>query len=431
MKRRTFFKGILTSGLAAQVLSDVVAAGSERIDRLSDDLDGLPPGDQSLWQRVQKEFQLADGIVHLNNGSIGPSPRIVTETIVDALGQLEVDPYHNTWGGLAAGMEDVRRHAAQFIGAELDEVCLVRNCTEGMNLISTGLDLEPGDEVLTTNHEHGGGMVCWQFLREHRGVKINYLKMPNPVRDKQQLLQVIEQHLTPRTRVCSFMHVDTITGLQMPLAEIAELTRPRKILLVADAAQTPGMLAVDVKKLGVDALASSSHKWLLAPKGTGLLYVRKEAQDRIHPISVHSGYQAYSASCGTRDVAGILGHGAAIDFHNAIGRERIEARCRQLSTRVRQHLQQIPRLRLLTPGQHELSSGMVTFAVDGMKNSEVHKRLWEEENIAAKVAQGTYAFTEVQSRLGESYNALRFSTHIYNDESQVDRLAEAVERILA
>jgi len=428
MRRRSFFQGLLASGVALHALSDTVHAGSERIERLNADLKDLPADDTSFWQRVRGEFQLPENVIHMNNGSIGPSPRVVTETIIDALEKLEADPYHNTWGGLADGMETTRTHAAEFLGAELDEVSLIRNCTEGMNLIATGMDLEPGDEILTSNHEHGGGMVCWQYLRKHRGVKVNYLKMPNPVSDKRELLDLIEEQLTPRTKVCSFMHVDTITGLQMPLADIAALTRPRDILLVADGAQTPGMLAVDVKKLGVDAFTSSSHKWLLAPKGTGLLYIRKEAQDRIHPITCLSGYGAYSASVGTRDVAGLLAHGAAIDFHNAIGRERIEARCRQLSSRVREHLKQIPRLKLLTPEQSELSSGMVSFSVDGMSNGDVHKRLWEDAGIAAKVTQGTYAFTEIA---GESYNALRFSTHVYNNESHVDLLAETLKKILA
>lgn len=431
MERRTFFKGLLASGLVLPLLSDATRAGSEQIDQLTTDLGGLSGDDAAYWRRVRSEFQLKDGIVHMNNGSIGASPRVVTDTILKSLAKLEADPYHNTWGGLGDGMEVVRQLAADFIGADLNETSLVRNCTEAMNNVATGLDLAPGDEILTTNHEHGGGMVCWQYLRKYRGIKVNYLKMPNPVRDKAQLLQVIEQHLTPRTRVCSFMHVDTITGLQMPLADISALTRPRDILLVCDAAQTPGMLDVDVHKLGVDAFASSSHKWLLAPKGTGLLYVRREVQDRIHPLSLMYGYSAYSASGGTRNVAGILGHGAAIDFHNAIGKPRIEARCRQLSLRVREQLRQIPRLQLITPDQPELSSGIVSFTVDGMKNSVVHAKLWEEHGIAVKVAQGTYAFTEVQQQLGENYNVLRFSTHIYNDESQVDRLGEALRGILA
>ncbi|MBT6629701.1 MAG: aminotransferase class V-fold PLP-dependent enzyme, partial [Gemmatimonadetes bacterium] len=402
MERRSFFKGLLASGLVLPLLPKAGRAGGDPVELLADDLQKFPTSDPSFWQRVRSEFQMRDGVVHMNNGSIGASPRVVTDSILQALTKLEADPYHNTWGGLGAGMEDVRQHAADFIGADLNEVSLVRNCTEGMNNIASGLDLEPGDEILTTNHEHGGGMSCWQYLRQYRGIKVNYLKMPNPVQDKAQLLRVIEQHLTPRTRVASFMHVDTITGLQMPMADIAAITRPRDILLVCDGAQTPGMLDIDVRALGVDAFASSSHKWLLAPKGTGLLYIRKQVQDRIHPLSLMKGYTAYSGSGGTRDVAGILGHGTAIDFHNAIGKARIEARCRQLSMRVREHLRQIPRLRLLTPEQEELSSGMVTFAVDGVKNSEVHKKLWEDYGIAAKVAQGTYVYTEVAAQLGEN-----------------------------
>lgn len=431
MRRRSFFKGLLATGLATHASAAGLCAADGQFEKLDAELNSLRNSADAYWARVRSEFQFPSSIAHLNTGSIGASPRVVTGALVDALSKLEADPYHNTWGGLAAGMDETRRQAAEFIGADLDEVCLVRNTTEGMNLVATGLDLQPGDEILTSNHEHGGGMVCWQYLREHRGVKVNYMKMPNPVTDKQQLLQVIERHLTPKTRACSFMHVDTITGMQMPFADIAALTRPRDILLVADAAQTPGMLAVDVKQLGLDALASSSHKWLLAPKGSGLLYVRKEVQDRIHPISLHSGYGAYSASVGTRDVANLLGHGAAIEFHNTIGRERIEARCRQLSMRVRRNLQQIPRLKLLTPEQPELSSGIVSFAVDGMPNGEVHKKLWEEHGLIVKVAQGTYVYTEQQGKLGENYNALRFSTHIYNNESQVDQLAEALEKILA
>ena len=162
--------------------------------------------------------------------------------------------------------------------------------------------------------------------------------MPAPVKDKGQILELVAKHITPRTRVCSFSHVETITGLRMPLAEIAALTRPREIFLVCDGAQAPGMLQVDVKALGVDAYASSSHKWMLAPKGSGLLYIRKEVQDRIQPLVLSTGYQAYTSASGTRNVCQILGHGLAMDFHNAIGRDRVEARCRALSDHLRRRL---------------------------------------------------------------------------------------------
>ena len=254
---------------------------------------------------------------------------MVTDALTAYLAELEGNPLANTWGGLGSEMEQVRAKGAEFIGGELDEVVLTRNTTEGMNHVASGLDLQPGDEVLTTNHEHGGGMVCWQHLARTRGVVVRCIKMPNPVRDAAQILQRVEDHLTPRTRVCSFSHIDTITGLQMPLAAIAALTRPRDILLVCDGAQAPGMIDVDVKALGVDTYASSSHKWMLAPKGTGLLYIRKEVQDRVRPVFTYSGYSAYSASSGTRNVPQIVAHGVAMEFHNTIGRPRVEARCRQ------------------------------------------------------------------------------------------------------
>ena len=289
-----------------------------------------------------------------------------------------------------------------------------------MNAVAQGLSalLKPGDEVLTTNHEHPGGSVCWDYLAKHHGVRIVTIAMPAPVKDKGQVLELVAKHITPRTRVCSFSHVETITGLRMPLAEIAALTRPREIFLVCDGAQAPGMLQVDVKALGVDTYASSSHKWMLAPKGSGLLYIRKEVQDRIQPLVLSTGYQAYTSASGTRNVCQILGHGLAMDFHNAIGRDRVEARCRALSDHLRRRLLENPALKLLTPTHDELSSGMVTFSLLRGKNDQVYERLHADHDILVKVVPKA------------EYNALRFSTHVFNLEDELDRTAEVLKSLL-
>ncbi|MCE2449240.1 MAG: aminotransferase class V-fold PLP-dependent enzyme [Candidatus Latescibacteria bacterium] len=262
-----------------------------------------------------------------------------------------------------------------------------------------------------------------------RGVVVRCIKMPNPVRDAAQILQLVEDHLTPRTRVCSFCHIDTITGLQLPLTAIAALTRPRDILLVCDGAQAPGMIDVDVKALGVDTYASSSHKWMLAPKGTGLLYIRKDVQDRVRPVFTYSGYSAYSASSGTRNVPQIVAHGVAMEFHNTIGRPRIEARCRQLSAYARQHLAEIPQLTPITPTQRELSSGIVSFSLTSGSHSEVVAAL-QKRDIFLKPAQGTYAYVEEADVPKENYNAIRISTHVFNDETDIDRAVEALQQVL-
>jgi isopenicillin-N epimerase len=434
MERRTFVKSLAAAVAAAQVLPAAGEALEQQVERLHTAV-GAAGSDAKLWQRVRREFTLNPGLVHFNCGSIGATPRLVVDAVANFMREQEADPYHNEWGGLGAGLEVVREKAAEFLGASKDEVTLTRNTTEGMNAVASGLKLKKGDEILTTNHEHGGGIVCWQYLAKHYGVKMRYVEMPNPVKNKAEILERIASQINKRTRVCSFSHIDTITGLQMPMADIALLTRPKDILLVCDGAQAPGMLNVDVKALGVDAYASSSHKWMLAPKGSGLLYVRKEVQDRVQPIAFYDGYGAYSASMGTRNVPQILGHGVAMDFHNAIGRDKVEARCRQLSMLARTRLREIPALTLLTPDQEELSSGVVTFALDKAKGDRgtIVKRFWDEHNIILKPAQGTYAYVPEEQVKGPhaNYNPIRVSTHIFNSEVEVERLAELMKAMLA
>lgn len=431
MHRRSFVKTVAASLAAAPLLAKSLHALDGQINRLAADVAGATT-DLTRWRRVRDEFLMNPGLVHLNTGSLGCAPRIAIAAAAEAQQALEADPVHTLWGALGNGMEDIRDKAATFIGATKDEVAITRNTTEGMNAVAGGLDLAPGDEVLTTNHEHGGGMSCWQWLREHRGIKLVYIPMPAPATDADQIVGLVEKHLTPRTKVCSFSHVETITGIQMPLARIAAITRPRGILLVCDGAQAPGMLTIDVKALGVDTYASSSHKWLLAPKGSGLLYVRKEAKDRVHPIMFRDGFGTYSGSFGTRDVATVIGHGVAIDFHNALGRERIEARCRQLNQYLRDCLATIPALRLLTPAQPELATGIVTYALDREpgSNGKLAEHLRSAYNIVVKTVPGTYAYVpkeDIPGQKGADYNALRFSTHLYNDEVEIERLASGIK----
>src|SRR3954451_4474138 len=292
MKRRRFIESLAT-GMAA-FAADRPAGSAEGggFKALHDEI-AVTGETTAAWARVRREFLLNPGMVHLNTGSLGATPRRVLAAVAAWMYELEGDPVSNVFGPMGHRMEDVRSKAAEFLGARLDEVVLTENTTSGMKAVAQGLSglFKPGDEILTTNHEHPAGSVCWDYLAKHHGARIVTIAMPAPVKDKGQILELVAKHITPRTRVCSFSHVETITGLRMPLAEIAALTRPREIFLVCDGAQAPGMLQVDVKALGVDAYASSSHKWILAPKGCGLLYVRKEVQERIQPLVLSTGYQ--------------------------------------------------------------------------------------------------------------------------------------------
>ena len=387
------------------------------------------PGSSRYWARIRKQFLLAPGLVHLNCGSLGSTPRLVLDAVAGFMQELERHPVHQAWGPMGRMAEEVRARAAAFIGADGDEVAITRNTTEGMNTVASGLQLKAGDEILTTNHEHHGGLSCWEHLAERDGVKIVQVRMPLPPRDKADILQRIADKITPRTRVCSVSHVETITGLRMPLADIAKLVRPRGILLVCDGAQAPGMLKVNVKELGVDTYASSSHKWMLAPKGSGLLYIRKEARDRIKPMSLRAGMGVYSASSGTRNIPHILGHGVAMDFHNTIGRERVQARCLKLCAMLRRELETIEWLEPITPGQAELSSGIVTYRLKKGRSEDLVQELETRHSIVVKRVPPTLVVDKsIQS---EDYNAIRFSTHVFNSEEDVVRLAKALRSLRA
>ncbi len=413
MRRRSFLQRV-TAAVAA---TPSLLGATRDLDGFRDALKEAQDKD-AFWREVRSQFLLRPGLIHMNSATIGATPRPVLSALIDFLWETESDPQNQVFGPPHLRMDQVREKAAEFLGASLAEVALTRNTTEGMNMVAQAVDLSAGDQILTTNHEHPGGSVCWEHLAERAGAEIVRIEMPAPVESADQVVDLVASHLTPRTRVCSFSHVCTVTGLVMPLPRIAELTRPRDILLVCDGAQAPGMLDVDVRALGVDTYASSSHKWMLAPKGTGLLYIREEVQDRVRPLFLRSGFEAYTASSGTRNVATILAHGVAMDFHDTIGRGKVEARCRELGTRLRRRLEDMDGLTILTPRDQALSGGIFTISLQGADYREVRRTMLEEYGFVLKNGK-------------PEYNAIRISTHIFNSEDDVDRMTGALGRVLA
>lgn len=433
MQRRSFVKGLAAALAAAPSFPAIGRVLADHLAGLRRDLMAAPD-EQAFWQRVGNEFSLQPGLIHLNNGSIGATPVPVQEAHKAYLDRMESSPYDYTWSGFPDHtLARLQAQAAAFLRAGEDEVFLTRNTTEAMNLISTGMRLEPGDEILTTDHEHPGGMMCWLHMAALQGVVVRQVHLPTPAASKDQILDLIRQAVTPRTRVCSFSHINTTTGLRMPIAEIAGITAPRDILLICDGAQAPGMLDVDVKALQVDAYASSSHKWMLAPKGTGLLYVRREAQDRIRPVSVYTGgsdlyFSPYTAGGGTRNTPQLLAHGVTMDFHNVLGRDRVEQRALELNRYLRERLAPHARLQPVTPQDPALASAMVSYRIEGMHPNALYSALHEHHMI---IKRHSYNWVVAGNPIKpENVPIIRLSTHIYNDQEQIDRFAEALFGVL-
>jgi isopenicillin-N epimerase len=210
-------------------------------------------------------------------------------------------------------------------------------------------------------------------------------------------------------------HVNTVTGLLMPLAEIAKITQPKGIYLIADGAQAPGLTKVDVKALGVDAYSASGHKWLMGPKETGFLYLSKKFQEQVNPVFTSSGFAAYSASAGTRNVATIIGLGLAIDFLDSIGIDKIQQRTLQLRNYCLAELKKLKGLKIISPEGRSLATGIVSFSLDTVKNTDIFNKLKEQDIIVKLLTQ---------------HNAIRISCHLFVSRQDIDTFIKALKPLL-
>jgi selenocysteine lyase/cysteine desulfurase len=339
--------------------------------------------------------------------------------IIDAIHantrQLEMNPVGENWGPLGNQMELVRKKVADFIHADIEEILLTRNTTEGLNLIAQSLPLNEADEIITTSMEHGGGEVGLEFLVQTRGATLKKIKLPLPGNSVEEIVNTVRQSITPKTKVLMLSHVNTTTGLLMPFAEIAKIAQPKGIHLIADGAQAPGLTPVDVKALGVDAYAASGHKWLMGPKETGFLYVNKKFQEQVKPVFTASGFSAYSASSGTRNVATIIGLGLAIDFHTSIGTDRIQQRVLQLRNYCLAELKKIKELKIISPEVRSLSTGIVSFSLNSVTNEDIFNTLKEQDVIV---------------KLLTEHNAIRISCHVFVSKADIDRFIKALKLLL-
>ena len=407
-------------GLAAGVLATCAAvkADTKVVEASLESLRAWSAGGAD-WQALRRQFLLDPGVIHLNTGTLGACPSVVVDAHIAFLRQIEANPAVLLFGSMGDAMEAVRQKAAAFLGADLNEVALTPNTTTGMNIVATGLQWRPGDEVLTTTQEHAGGRVCWEYARDRWGVVIREVTIPTPAQSEAEVIAALKAGISERTKVISISHVNTITGLRMPVAKVAELARQSGAFLIVDGAQAPGMLNVDVHALGCDAYASSSHKWMLAPKGCGLLYLRREFQQHVKSGFLHSGLGAYTAATGTRNVPQILAHGVALDFHNLIGRQRIEERDLALARRLRERLLAVKNLEIVSSSVVSLQSGILTIKLKSATGDAAHDELFKRKGFVVKAVPGEH----LEGR------AIRISTHLYNTERELELLAQELEQM--
>lgn len=378
--------------------------------------------DEAYWTTIRQLFPLTHDWIYLNNGTLGPSPYPVIEAT--QAGMMESDKL-----GSYFGYADAIAPLAKFVGADADEIALTHNVTEGINIACWGIPLKRGDEVILTTHEHVGNAFPWLTRQKTDDI---VLKTYAPAATAAETLNRIASLITKKTRVIATPHIPCTQGQVLPVKEICRLAKEKGIYSLIDGAHGPGMIPIDLHDLGCDTYASCCHKWMLGPKGTGFLYVRKEMLSVLQPRFVGGGGDTgkwnmatnpitttdFAASAhrffgGTQSLGLWRGVQASIQFMNTIGINTVHQRIQSLGTYAWNGLAAIPGVELLTPEEQESRCSVVGFRIKKTAHDKFYAQCMEQKVRIRAVAEN-------------GLNSLRLSTHIYNNKTEVDRLLELV-----
>lgn len=430
--RRQFLAQLASSGaLASSALASGTLAGFAPMSLFDDgtSLDATPfapaadDPDAKVFAAARKQFLFPTNVTYCNTGTLGASPKEVMAALVGGLQALEQElpdwPYFQADGEPLTGYQpllDFRTEVGAFIGAPAEEIAFTQNATVAMSMLANGLDLASGDEIVTTDQEHSGGLGGWQVRAKRHGAILKQVPMEAAfAKGPEAVLQAFADAITPRTRVVMFSHITSGVGARLPARELCTLARERGALSIVDGAQALGQIAVNVKELGCDAYVASPHKWMLAPKGTGILYITRALQPRVWTTLASGGFDDDTAGAfrfmhyGTGSLPVMHGLRAAVRFISRIGIERIERWDTMLTTRLRDGLAAIPRARLTSPPDRRLAAGITTFSFNGQPGRDLQNALWARK---------------IRVRAQGGSRGVRLSAHLYVSPADIDRVLD-------
>ncbi|HWP37675.1 MAG TPA: aminotransferase class V-fold PLP-dependent enzyme [Gemmatimonadales bacterium] len=421
--RRQFLRSVLAVPAAVPALRDdsverVWRAGEFVRDRTPEDV----AADEDYWHEIQLAFDTDRTLINLNNGGVCPSPRVVQDALRRHLEYSNQVPVYHMWRHLEPQIESVRRGLARAFGCDPEEMAITRNASEALEICQFGLNLKPGDEVLTTDQDYGRMLTTWQQRVRRDGIVLKQVSHPVPAPSMEYLVDMFRKGITPKTRVIHFVHINNLNGQIFPVKEICQLARSRGIEAIVDGAHAFAHFPFTRDEIDVDYYGTSLHKWLLAPIGTGFLYVRRSKIRGLWPLmaapdTMDDNIRKFE-EIGTHPAANHNAIAEALTFHEGIGIERKAARLRYLRDRWMKRLDGQPRVKLYTSYDPAMSCGLANVGIEGIESGKLADYLFEKHRI-------------IVTGIGHpACPGIRVTPNVYTTLQEVDTFAAAVEGVI-
>ena len=425
--RRSFFKKSIGVASALSLTPLISSAIAEDVSDALVSLNKLSPleamNDEDLWARMAQAYTVSPNILNLNNGGVSPQPKVVQDAVDRYYHLSNEAPSYYMWQILDKGREPLRRKLADLAGVSADELAINRNTTEALGTFTWGIDMKRGDEIVMTKQDYPNMIHAWKQRELREGVKINWINLNLPIDNDEVVIKAYVDATTPKTKIWHITHLITWTGQILPAAKLCAEARKRGIISIVDAAHSFAHVDYKISDFNCDYFGTSLHKWLCAPFGTGMMYIRKDQIEKTWPLFPTDKPQSADIrkfeALGTRSFAPEQAIGQAIDFHNAIGSKRKQERLHFLKKYWCDAVTKNPRAKLHISLNPEYSCALGTFSIDGLDVGDIASKLMNDYQI------------HVVSIKWENVNAVRVTPHVYTTTKDLDRFIDAVEKIAA
>lgn len=423
--RRNFIQhlGLMASAFSANSLFNQAHAAAFQHANLQKKM--LTPKelamDEDYWSVVQQGFTVNPALINLNNGGVSPSPKIVQEA-VETFNKLSNEgPSYYMWRILDQGREPLRYKLAQLAGCDPEEIAINRNATEALNTVIFGLDLKSGDEVIGTKLDYPNMINAWKQRAVRDGITFTQLSFQFPIENEEEIVSAFEKAITPKTKVFHITHMINWVGQIMPVKKLCALAKKHNIQTIVDGAHSFGLMDFKISDLDCDYFGTSLHKFLSAPIGSGMLWIKKENIEKIWPLVCNDQPKGKDIrkfeTLGTRSFPIEQGIGEAINFHTAIGSKRKEERIRYLKNYWATRVINIPKVKIKTSLKDAYSCAICGVSIDGMTPGELDSALFNEYKI------------HTVGIVWENISCVRITPHVYTRLQDLDKLVYAIEKL--